>query len=77
MLVSCWKESPENRFPILVVGGKADLVNDREVSSEEGINIAKSRGVDGFIECSSKSGENVDITFEAITKLMLQHSNII
>jgi small GTP-binding protein len=71
------KESPENRFPILVVGGKADLVNDREVSSEEGINIAKSRGVDGFIECSSKSGENVDITFEAITKLMLQHSNII
>jgi len=71
------KEAPENQFPILVVGGKADLVNDREVSSEEGINIAKSRGVDGFVECSSKSGENVDITFEAITKLMLQHSNII
>ena len=71
------KEAPETQFPIIVVGGKADLVNDREVSSEEGINIAKSRGVDGFIECSSKSGENVDITFEAITKLMLRHSNII
>jgi len=71
------KESPENQFPILVVGGKADMVNDREVSSEEGINIAKSRGVDGFIECSSKSGENVEITFKAITKLMLRHSNII
>ena len=61
----------------MVVGGKADLLNDLEVSSEEGINIAKSRGVDGFIECSSKSGENVEITFEAITKLMLRHSNII
>ena len=71
------KEAPETHFPILVVGGKADLLNDREVSSEEGINIAKSRGVDGFIECSSKSGENVEITFEAITKLMLRHSNII
>jgi len=71
------KEASDSQFPILVVGGKADLVNDREVSSEEGINIAKSRGVDGFIECSSKSGINVDITFEAITKLMLQHSNII
>ncbi len=71
------KESPETQFPILVVGGKADLVNDREVSSEEGINIAKSRGVDGFIECSSKTGENVEITFNAITKLMLRHSNLI
>ena len=72
-----WRRRKETQFPIIVVGGKADLVNDREVSSEEGINIAKSRGVDGFIECSSKSGENVDITFEAITKLMLRHSNII
>jgi small GTP-binding protein len=64
----------EDVFPIIVVGGKADLGDNREVSASEGIKIAKSRGVDGFIECSSKSGENVDESFQALTRLMLNDS---
>jgi len=64
-------------FPIIVVGGKADLIEDREVTGEEGINISKSRGVNGFIECSSKTGENVEETFEALTRLMMQKSNLL
>ncbi len=64
----------EDVFPIIVVGGKADLAENREVSAEEGIKIAKSRNVDGFIETSSKSGENVEKTFEALTSLMLNNS---
>lgn len=65
----------EDIFPIIVVGGKADLAENREVSAEEGIKIAKSRNVDGFIETSSKTGENVEKTFEALTSLMLNKSN--
>lgn len=65
----------EDIFPIIVVGGKADLAENREVSAEEGIKIAKSRNVDGFIETSSKTGENVEKTFEALTSLMLNNSN--
>jgi small GTP-binding protein len=61
----------EDIFPIIVVGGKADLVENREVSSADGIKIAKSRNVNGFIETSSKTGENVEKTFEALTRLML------
>jgi small GTP-binding protein len=64
----------EDEFPIIVVGGKADLMEYREVSPDDGIKIAKSRGVDGFIECSSKSGENVEETFEALTRLMINNS---
>jgi small GTP-binding protein len=64
----------EDVFPIIVVGGKADLTENREVSAEEGIKIAKSRNVDGFIETSSKTGENVEKTFEALTRLMLNNS---
>ncbi len=64
----------EDVFPIIVVGGKADLAENREVSAAEGIKIAKSRNVDGFIETSSKSGENVEKTFEALTSLMLNNS---
>ena len=69
------KKETESLFPIVVVGGKGDLTDDREVTAEEGINIAKSRNVDAFIECSAKTGENVDETFETLTKLMLQGSN--
>ncbi|MBA7515311.1 hypothetical protein ES705_07350 [subsurface metagenome] len=65
----------EDIFPIIVVGGKADLAENREVSAEEGIKIAKSRNVDGFIETSSKTGENVEKTFEALTSVMLNKSN--
>ena len=63
----------EDQFPIIVAGGKADLAEFREVSAEEGIKISKSRGVDGFIECSSKTGENVEKTFEALTGLMINN----
>jgi len=61
----------EDIFPIIVVGNKADLVENREISSADGIKIAKSRGVNGFIECSFKTGENVEKAFEALTRLML------
>jgi len=62
----------DDLFPIIVVGGKVDLVENREVSSADGIKIARSRNVDGFIETSSKTGENVEKTFEALTRLMLK-----
>jgi small GTP-binding protein len=62
----------EDLFPIIVVGGKVDLVENREVSSADGIKIARSRNVNGFIETSSKTGENVETTFEALTRLMLE-----
>ncbi len=62
----------EDLFPIIVVGGKVDLVENREVSSADGIKIARSRNVNGFIETSSKTGENVEKTFEALTRLMLK-----
>jgi hypothetical protein len=65
----------EDQFPILVVGIVSELEN-REVSSEEGMSIAKSKGVDGFIECSPRTGENVEETFEALTRLMLTHSGM-
>ena len=59
------------QFPILIVGNKADLEDNREVSREEGIQFAKVRGVDGFIECSAKTGENVEEMFDALTRLMI------
>jgi len=70
-------KSDKETLPIIVVGGKADLIDDREVTGEEGLNIAKSRGVNGFIECSAKSGENVEDTFDGLTRVMMQKSNLL
>jgi small GTP-binding protein len=67
------KKKIDDLFPIIVVGNHATS-KDREVSREEGIQIAKSRGLDAFIECDSKTGENVEEMFEALTRLMLQMS---
>jgi small GTP-binding protein len=59
-------------FPIILVGGKADLDDLREVSYKEGLKIAKSLSLDNFIECSSKTGENVEEIFDNLTKLMVK-----
>jgi len=67
-------EEVEEDFPIVLVGGKVDLEKDRQVSREEGLNIAISRNLKDLIECSSKTGENVELIFETITKLMLNRS---
>ena len=67
--------TPEDEFPIIAVGIISDIVNNRQVSTEEGIRIAKSRGLDGFIECSVETGQNVEEVFEALARLMLGVEN--
>jgi len=61
----------EEEFPIIAVGIISDKVNNRQISTEEGMKIAKSRGLDGFIECSVETGENVEEAFEALARLMI------
>jgi len=61
-------------FPIIILGIIPELEEERQISGEEGIKIAKSRGVDGFAECNPITGENVEETFEALTRLMLAKS---
>ena len=61
-------------FPIIVVAIVSESEERRRITTEEGIMMAESRGVDGFIECSVKTGENVEETFEELTKLMLASS---
>lgn len=62
-------------FLIIVVGNKADLVDNREVSIEEGTRFAKSKGIDGFFECSGKTGENVEDIFLKLIKLLWENES--
>jgi GTPase SAR1 family protein len=57
-------------FPIVLAGSKYDLDDIREISWEEGVGTAKTIGMNGFIEYSSKTGENVNELFSGLLKLM-------
>ena len=59
------------RFPIVLLGSKYDLYDSREVSWDEGLEAAESIGLDGFGECSSKTGDNVEEVFIGLTKLIV------
>jgi small GTP-binding protein len=64
----------KERFPLVLLGGKADLDINREISFKEGKKIAKARGFSGFTECSSKTGENVEKSFKKLTRMMLSRA---
>jgi small GTP-binding protein len=57
--------------PILLVAGKKDLEAQRAVSKEEATKSTRLNEIEGFIECSSKTGENVAEVFKTLSKLML------
>ncbi|MFW9882562.1 MAG: Rab family GTPase [Candidatus Thorarchaeota archaeon] len=69
-------KSERDIFPIVVVGIVPEFDERRRISTELGIKIARSRGVDGFVEWNPRTGENVEETFEALTRLMLVRSGI-
>ena len=73
--ISIIKESSE-LFPIMLIGGKSDLEEYREVKKEEGEELMKEYEFEGFLECSSKTGENVKKIFESLTLNMLDYHEV-
>lgn len=60
-------------IPIMLVGSKIDLGDaQREILREYGIQVAEKNNMASFGEISSKSGQNVDKTFEVLTELTLE-----
>ncbi len=66
----------EYDLPIIFVGGKTDLIHLKEISTRKAMQIAKLKNADGFIECSSKTGENVHKIFNLLTNIILKNRKI-
>lgn len=54
---------------LALVGNKSDLASDRQVSEEEGKELAKELGV-MFMETSAKRGENVTALFQQLASVL-------
>ena len=70
-------EKEEKRVPLLMVGGKLDLEHKRSVPMEETIKMAKTHDILEIIECSAKTGRNVEQIFESISRIMLEKAGFI
>ena len=62
-------------IPIILVGNQVDMEEHREVSKEDGKNLAKNYNLSAFIEIASKKREDVKKVFELITKLWFELQN--
>jgi small GTP-binding protein len=65
-------ENHNQNVPALLVGSKTDLKGIRTVPSKEAKLFAQDNNFVGYIECSSKNGENVEELFRKITKIMME-----
>ncbi|MFX1410954.1 MAG: Rab family GTPase [Promethearchaeota archaeon] len=78
--LGCFKEglSLERKgVPIILIGGKLDLQDQIVVSKQKAKKIAHQYNLFDYIECSSKSGENVEIIFENLVRKILKSYSLI
>ena len=61
------KEDTDDGFLAVLVGNKCDLKDNRQVSFEEGKELAEEQSID-FIECSAKNNLNVNDVFKTVIK---------
>lgn len=65
------------KLPVMMVGGKIDLQENRSVSPEDAEKLKERYNLAGYYECSSKTGENVELIFETITRLMMENAGLL
>ncbi len=64
-------------IPLLLVGGKNDLVDEKIIHDELAQEIAKDNGFFSVIECSSKTGDNIEEIFISIARTMMERAGML
>jgi small GTP-binding protein len=67
-------EIEKQNVPKILVGAKLDLEDARAVAKEDATEFSKSIAFSDFLECSSKTGEQVDKVFETMGKIMIKNN---
>ena len=61
----------KDNVPVILIGNKSDLKDERKVSYKEGENFAKKYNIK-FFECSAKEGINVKEAFQCLIDNIIQ-----
>lgn len=69
--------SEEKGIPILLVGGKLDLQDQIAVSQDEIDKLIKEYNLYKFVECSAKTGENVELLFEIMVRKLMKEAGFL
>ena len=64
-------------LPIIMVGGKLDLQEKRSVETEDAVELSEKYNLQGYFECSSKTGDRVEDIFESITRKMMKSTGLL
>ena len=78
--LSIFEKSAQDKqinIPIVMVGGKLDLQEKRSVATEDAVELSEKHNLQGYYECSSKTGENVEEIFISITRKIMESINLI
>ena len=70
-------DKERENVPIMMVGGKIDLSNRRSVFSIDAKEIAQSHNILDYIECSSKTGENIELIFYKLAQFLIKNAGIL
>ena len=66
------KNEASDKVVVFLVGNKIDAEDLRQVSYEQGEDMAENYKLQ-FFECSAKTGENIDDAFDALVKKILEN----
>ncbi len=73
--LSKWIEETEkslgHRIPIILLANKVDLIEDRVISTEMCEQFVDENGLNGFLETSALSGQNVEEAFRLLAEASL------
>lgn len=67
----------ERKLPILLIGGKLDLDNNRVVRVEDATDKLKELNLFDYFECSSVTGENIEKIFQTLINAILKKNCIL
>jgi len=64
-------------IPIIMVGGKLDLQEKRSVETGDAVELSEKYNLQGYFECSSKTGDKVEEIFDTITRKMMKFTGLL
>ena len=67
-------EYRQKDFPVILLGNKCDLEDERQVQREEGEQIANEKGIN-FLETSNKNGINIKESVKVLVDMILKKKN--